>query len=419
MKKYLLISIAFLLTVEIVLSQDSWTHITEINGKEIGSVSDITSENDGTIWICSSGGTFRYKENSWIDESEHFQFGEKTKPFDVVVAPNGDLWFNIFLDYLVKYDGENWYYYENPSTVRLFADIDVDLESNVWCGTYDHGVYRFDGTNWDNYTTEDGLCQRSVGRIAVSPEGDVWCRYADPYWCEGEAGGCGRYGVSRFNGATWETYSTNNGLISNYVDDIEFGSDGSIYVGCINGISRFDGSEWETFSETASGEMEFDKEGNLWALGKQSRILSKYNGSSWETYYPPRLVELSRFTGPFGFDVDGGIWLATSEGLLTNSVQTGITEESNPEPQEYILLTNYPNPFNASTTISFELPEPSWTSLHIYNTAGRKIVTFIDDTMSAGMHTVTFDGSNLASGLYFYRFESPGLSNTGKMLLVK
>jgi len=94
-----------------------------------------------------------------------------------------------------------------------------------------------------------------------------------------------------------------------------------------------------------------------------------------------------------------------------------IVEEN--QPKAYSLLQNYPNPFNHTTTISFGLPEPSWASLHIYNAAGRKIVTLVDDTMSAGMHTVRFDGSNLASGMYFYRFESPGFEKKGKMLLVK
>ncbi len=419
--KTVFILIFFFMFPVSVLAQGNWTHITAINGKEIGYVTDIASEKDGTIWICSSGGTFRYKENSWIDESAHFfEFREDIfeYPIDLVVAPNGDLWFSGNIDYLVKYDGENWYHYEKPPPVaQRYRDIGVDSNGIVWCAV--DGIIRFDGNTWDVYSTEDGLCQRVVQRIAVSKDGDVWCRYADPYWCEGSTQ-CGRYGVSHFTGDSWETYNTDNGLISNYVDGIEFDSEGSVYIGYVNGISRYDGSTWEVFSETASGELTFDRDENLWAVSKlPHRILHKYNGSSWETYYPPIPAETAYLLGTMGFDADGMVWLATNNGIFVFDISTGITEENNPEPQEYIFLTNYPNPFNSATTISFELPKPSWASLHIYNTAGQKIFTLVEEFMPAGMHTVTFNGSNFASGIYFYRFGSPGFEKKGKMLLVK
>ena len=78
-----------------------------------------------------------------------------------------------------------------------------------------------------------------------------------------------------------------------------------------------------------------------------------------------------------------------------------------------------PNPFNPATTLSFTLPETLQVKLAVYSITGQKVATLADETMSAGAHSVQFDGAGLASGLYIYRFETPGFSDTGKMLLVK
>jgi hypothetical protein len=78
-----------------------------------------------------------------------------------------------------------------------------------------------------------------------------------------------------------------------------------------------------------------------------------------------------------------------------------------------------PNPFNPTTAISYELRAASYTSLKVYDTAGRLVATLIDGWREAGTHQVTFDGSDLASGLYIYTLQAGGQITTGKMMLVK
>ena len=90
----------------------------------------------------------------------------------------------------------------------------------------------------------------------------------------------------------------------------------------------------------------------------------------------------------------------------------------NSPPREITLLGNYPNPFNPTTTIRFDLPEASRVKLVIYNILGQKVITLQDQICSAGYKSVRWDGrttgmSEVASGLYFYRLEVKGLS-TGK-----
>jgi hypothetical protein len=75
-------------------------------------------------------------------------------------------------------------------------------------------------------------------------------------------------------------------------------------------------------------------------------------------------------------------------------------------PTEYALLQNYPNPFNPTTTLAFDLPEPSQVTLTVYDYIGREIATVVNGYRSAGHFEVTFDASRLSSGVYFYKLSA-------------
>jgi hypothetical protein len=86
------------------------------------------------------------------------------------------------------------------------------------------------------------------------------------------------------------------------------------------------------------------------------------------------------------------------EGLvvLRYDSPTGIVEEQNNLPNNYeISITNYPNPFNSSTTIRYILPEPGNVRIDIYDLLGRKVQNLVKEEQQAGTHSIVFDASNL------------------------
>jgi hypothetical protein len=83
------------------------------------------------------------------------------------------------------------------------------------------------------------------------------------------------------------------------------------------------------------------------------------------------------------------------------------------------LVVTSPNPFNASTTISYELRAASYTVLKVYDISGSLVSTLVDGWRKAGTHQVAFDGSKLASGLYFVRMQAGNFTAVRKMALVK
>ncbi len=90
-----------------------------------------------------------------------------------------------------------------------------------------------------------------------------------------------------------------------------------------------------------------------------------------------------------------------------------------PLPTTTALHQNYPNPFNPTTTIEYQLSEPSHVLLEIYNILGSKVGTLIDRNLDAGHHNITWDASTYSSGVYFYKLTTGDRTFTKRMTLLK
>jgi peptidyl-Asp metalloendopeptidase len=87
-------------------------------------------------------------------------------------------------------------------------------------------------------------------------------------------------------------------------------------------------------------------------------------------------------------------------------------------PTEFAIHENYPNPFNPSTTIRYEIPEVSRVSLVVYDIMGREVQRLVDGVIEPGYYTATWEGRNksgspVASGIYIYRFTALPVSDAG------
>jgi hypothetical protein len=101
---------------------------------------------------------------------------------------------------------------------------------------------------------------------------------------------------------------------------------------------------------------------------------------------------------------------------LSNDVET---PETPLLPNDVTLGSNYPNPFNPTTTIPFALPSNANVRIELFNILGQSVAVLLDEFQEAGEHAVQFDGASLASGIYFYRLTSGETALIRKMVLVK
>ena len=83
------------------------------------------------------------------------------------------------------------------------------------------------------------------------------------------------------------------------------------------------------------------------------------------------------------------------------------------------LELNYPNPFNPSTKIKYQIADASFVNLQVYDVLGKEVATLINKEMQAGSYEVEFDASNLPSGIYYYTLNTGSYTKTKKMILLK
>ena len=123
---------------------------------------------------------------------------------------------------------------------------------------------------------------------------------------------------------------------------------------------------------------------------------------------------------PVGKDTTLTATIKTSDGQIwTKEIKVVVAA-----PKDYKLYNNFPNPFNPSTKIAFELPKASHVNLTIYDIVGREVAQVADAEYPAGYTELTWNGTSkngpmVASGVYFYRVSTDRWSKVKKMLMVK
>jgi hypothetical protein len=119
---------------------------------------------------------------------------------------------------------------------------------------------------------------------------------------------------------------------------------------------------------------------------------------------------------------ENNLWISGSSGIILKTTNGGVTFIKNINENinyDYQLYQNFPNPFNPTTNIKYELPKDVFVSIKIYDVIGREIKTLVNDFQRAGQYSVSFTGNNLASGVYFYRMKAGEYMAVKRMMLIK
>jgi len=97
----------------------------------------------------------------------------------------------------------------------------------------------------------------------------------------------------------------------------------------------------------------------------------------------------------------------------------GINSNNSASPKEFKLYSNYPNPFNPSTKIKFDVPQTALTQIVVYDELGRTITTLANSMYKAGQYEIEWNADKLNSGVYFLKMVSDKYIETRRMVLIK
>ena len=203
--------------------------------------------------------------------------------------------------------------------------IELDQQNNIWIGTADGGLARFDGQEWKIYNTSNsGLPENDIFALAVDFENSLWI-------------GTFSKGLVRFSDGEWHVFNTSNSpLPSNNVIALGIDNQGHVWVGTfpyfgtpdIGGAAEYDSTNWTVYTTENSGlphnmvtAFAFDEQNNVWMAAGNRYVLGqgggvvKFNGTTWETVSIANLGLPWDFVHDIAIDASQKIYFATEAGL--------------------------------------------------------------------------------------------------------
>ena len=235
------------------------------------------------------------------------------------------------------------------------------------------------GINWSNIT--GNLPDRYPADIVVNPIND------DIVFVTFYGFGIPHIFKSTNNGTEWMDISDNLPDIPVPAVIVDPNNTNHIYIGTDIGIfiSTSGGGNWQDYNEGLP-EVVQGMDLNICKVNNAIRVMTHGNGA-----YERKLL----------------------------STITTVAQDKPPLITNYKLEQNYPNPFNPTTTINYQIAEPSFVTLKVYDVLGNIVTILVNEFISAGQYEVEFRANDLPSGIYFCLLHANGFQQTIKMLLLK
>jgi len=355
------------------------------------------------------------------------------------------------IGYAESFDGVNWEKYAENPVLKLGAEGEWDQE---WVQA---PVVIFDGTEYKMWY-HGGLTTGAIGH-ATSPDGKVWTKHENnPVLIPGENWDEGSLftGDVIFDGSIykmWYSGKINGAGLIGYAESVDgvnwqkYGGNPVLKLGEL----AWEGPAWDGVTVYKPGVMFADGTYHMWYSGRESgnirlgyatspdgKTWTKYDNNpvldivenSWESKWLAAPSVIKKDDGSLQMWYLGGYaWNKSSIGYATSSMPiSDVSRRSfagkNGLPQEYILLDNYPNPFNPTTTIRYNLPELAHIRLTIYDQLGRHVRTLVDAQQAAGHFQTAWNGLDekgvpAAAGMYFCQMKAHNFTKAIKLALVK
>jgi hypothetical protein len=202
----------------------------------------------------------------------------------------------------------------------------------------------------------------------------------------------------------------------------------------IYSIGIIGGGTWFA-SNMVSADIDKDGADEVLLCIDQHLLVFKSIENSYELYYIKRNEMSNQRSLYFSatsadFDKDNYPEIVISMDLIENNVYRGFSRiykktstldvlDNNPDPNNYYLSEAYPNPFNPSTSIKFNIAREEIVIIKVYDILGREVATLVNEEKPAGSYEILFNAENLSSGIYFYQLQSGSFIETKKMILMK
>jgi ligand-binding sensor domain-containing protein len=298
---------------------DKWSAYSNCDKLPAQNIQYVMKDHNNNMWIGTKNGDVARMDinGNWT----YYNGISKNGVTCLLEDHSGNLWacFDQDNGYTAMFNGTSWSI-PDSSIVHTLSAFE-DSKNNIWFGSWDHGVKKYNPTTKtiDTYSSKTGEIPGFVswyGAIMEDSSKNIWI--ASSTW--GSGGG----GLTKYDGSTWKTYNaSNSNMPTGDVACSLIDSKGNIWVGygwTGGGISKYDGINWTNYSTDNSGlnsnqifQIFEDAQGHIW-FGSYSGICS-FNGINWKTYNSQNSGLLGNSVNSIAEDGKNNIWIATSRGI--------------------------------------------------------------------------------------------------------
>ena len=309
-----------------------WKSYTNINW-----VTQIALDRSGNVWTAGPGGIARWSTQNGTSETFNASNGLPGNYITALaVGADNKIWLGTHSGQIVEYSN-NKFSTLQKSTGDIISNLATSADGILWIGT-NRGVYRYDGKNLQNYSTNQGIPDNYIQSIAVSSQGTVWV---------GVMGGVSFYDgenwkskqlikgefisniveapdktiwltsgshLIHYNGQIWTTYLAEEALSD--ITTITISSQGAIWLGSVaSGLLRFEEEKKSFLKYPISNisSMVSNSKGNLW-LGTFNAGIAYFDGRDLDIYQPKN-TPVSNFVTSSALSQDGSLWFGTDQGI--------------------------------------------------------------------------------------------------------
>lgn len=182
------------------------------------------------------------------------------------------------------------------------------------------------------------------------------------------------------------------------------------------------GATWQSLNTDGLGDhintiVEYDEVNLMLGTDSSGIYTSSDNGSSWQSNNEGLdALNINSIT----YDSDEVFICGTNDGgLFRTSLPPSEINQEKQTPDQLLVLNAYPNPFNPSTTLQYNLPVSSMVKICLYNSLGQVVIELVNEHQDAGLHRLSFDGKQLSSGIYIVQLQSESYQATTKVVMLK
>jgi len=273
------------------------------------------------------------------------------------------------------------------------------------------------GTTWTNVAIDTKEKVKSLAvngsKFFAGIQGGEWIDYSHS-----------TYGVylSTDNGVTW-TWPANTGFNKVITTLSAFGN--NLFAGTGSGIYRStdDGGSWTAANNglTNTNITSAVVSGSNLFVGTNGGgiYLTTDNGASWGTVNTGLTNLYVYSVAIIGGDLYAGTMMSGLWKRSLSDMVTDVEENQINQPSNFALSQNFPNPFNPTTTIRYDVPKTGFVKISVYDILGKEIKTLVSEEKNPVSYDVSFKANGLASGIYYYTILTGDFTQSRKMILMK